>query len=83
MITGHFGFLITQDFKKFVILVTLTIVWPFIFQEPNNFQKILLGLQILCILYLIYLIIPYTFLGKKMIDRTVPKPEEKTTEFIG
>ena len=69
-------------FQKFVILITLSIVWPFIFQEPNNFQKALLGLQILCVLYLVYLILPYTFLGKKMIDRTVPKPGEKALNLM-
>lgn len=69
-------------FQKFVILITLSIVWPFIFQEPNNFQKALLGLQILCVLYLVYLILPYTFLGNKMIDRTVPKSGEKALNLL-
>lgn len=69
-------------FQKFIILIILTIAWFFIFREPNNFQKVLLGLQILCIFYLVYLILPYTFLGKKMIDRTIPKPEEKPLNLL-
>ncbi|OPC25574.1 endonuclease/exonuclease/phosphatase [Elizabethkingia meningoseptica] len=69
-------------FQKFCILSMLTILWFFLFPESDNFQKILLGLQVLCIFYLIFLIVPYTFLGKKMIEKTLPDANEKPLNLL-
>ncbi|SDF52719.1 endonuclease/exonuclease/phosphatase family protein [Epilithonimonas hungarica] len=69
-------------FQKFVILLILIFAWFFTFENPNVYEYIILAVQAICAGYLFYIILPYTDLGKTMIDKTQPNPDEKVLDIL-
>ena len=68
-------------FQKLVLIFVSFIVWTFI-DDKTIFDDILLVLLGICVIYLAWVIIPYTPLGKKMIDKVELKEDEKPLNFL-
>ncbi|WP_028122533.1 endonuclease/exonuclease/phosphatase family protein [Epilithonimonas tenax] len=69
-------------FQKFVILIILIVLWNFAVDEPTIYDKILVVGEAFLALYLFYIIIPYTRLGKAMIDKIKPDDGEQTLDIL-
>lgn len=68
-------------FQKLVLIFVSFIIWTFI-DDKTIFDDILLILLGICVIYLAWVIIPYTPFGKKMIDQVELKPGEKPLKFL-
>ena len=68
-------------FQKLILIFISFIIWTFI-DDKTNFDEILLVLLGICVIYLAWVIIPYTPLGRKMIDKVELKPGEKPLNFL-
>jgi len=68
-------------FQKLILIFISVIIWLFI-DDKTIYDDVILGLLGLCTIYLAWVIIPYTPLGKKMIDKTELKPNEKPLNFL-
>lgn len=62
-------------FQKLVLIFISFTIWLFI-EDKTIYDDIILGLLGICTIYLAWVIIPYTPLGKKMIDQVELKENE-------
>ncbi|QTV06208.1 endonuclease/exonuclease/phosphatase family protein [Faecalibacter bovis] len=62
-------------FQKLVLIIISFIIWLFI-EDKTIYDDFILGLLGICTIYLFWVIIPYTPLGKKMIDQVELKENE-------
>lgn len=62
-------------FQKLVLIFISFTIWLFI-EDKTIYDDIILGLLGICTIYLAWVIIPYTPLGKKMIDQVELKDNE-------
>lgn len=69
-------------FQKLFLLILVLILGLFIIPEWNLFNSILFGIHLICVLYLIKVVLPYTPLGKKMIDKVELLPNEEALSFL-
>lgn len=68
-------------FQKLILIFVSFIIWTFI-EDKTFFDDVLLVLLGICTFYLAWVIIPYTPLGKPMIDRADLKPGEKPLNLL-
>ena len=68
-------------FQKLILIFISVIVWLFI-DDKTIYADVIFVVLGLCTIYLAWVIIPYTPLGKKMIDKTELKPNEKPLNFL-
>ena len=69
--------------QKFTIIGILAICWFVFFRESEFWLDISISIFLsLAFFYLLYLILPFTFLGKTMIDRVSGKGEEKINLLV-
>ncbi|WP_333662689.1 endonuclease/exonuclease/phosphatase family protein [Chishuiella changwenlii] len=66
--------------QKFTLLTLACIL--FIFIEKNNFTIMLFASLLVSAIYLLWVIIPYTVIGKKMIDEVKLRPDEKPLDIM-
>lgn len=66
--------------QKFTLVVLACIL--FIFIEKNKLTFTLFTALLVAAVYLLWVIIPYTFIGKKMIDEAKLKPNEKPLDIM-
>lgn len=66
--------------QKFTLLTLACIL--FIFIEKNNFTIMLFVSLLVSAIYLLWVIIPYTIIGKKMIDEVKLRPDEKPLDIM-
>ncbi|GGF05318.1 Uncharacterized conserved protein YafD, endonuclease/exonuclease/phosphatase (EEP) superfamily [Chishuiella changwenlii] len=66
--------------QKFTLLTLACIL--FIFIEKNNFTVMLFASLLVSAIYLLWVIIPYTVIGKKMIDEVKLRPDEKPLDIM-
>lgn len=68
-------------FQKLILIFISFIIWTLI-DDKTIFDDVILVLLGICTIYLLWVIIPYTPLGKKMIDKVELKPGEKPLTFL-
>jgi endonuclease/exonuclease/phosphatase (EEP) superfamily protein YafD len=69
-------------FQKFIILFLCLVSFFILIDNPKNYDYLLLTSILLSLIYLAYLIFPYTLFGKKMIKDGVLKPNEKPLNIL-
>lgn len=69
-------------FQKFIILLFCTVVFFPILKNPSPTDYLLFILMVMALSYLAYLIIPYTPLGKKMVQETGLHDNEKPLNIL-
>lgn len=68
-------------FQKLVLIFASFIIWLFI-DDKSIFDEIILTLLGLCTIYLAWVIIPYTPIGKKMINKVEINKNEKPLNLL-
>lgn len=68
-------------FQKLILIFVAFLIWLFV-EDKTWLDDAIIVLLGFCTLYLLWVIIPYTPLGKKMIDQVDLRPGEKPLNFL-
>lgn len=69
-------------FQKFVLALIALASWWIMPMDRSTFHWVIISLLIISIFYLLYVILPYTPFGKKMIQKTHLKANEKPLTLL-